>query len=128
MEEHILNLLQEEHILHASTVFNVAPKSLIPLAGFENFIYEGLCNDQPVILRLSHSSKKDIKQIASELAFIYYLSENGADVARPLPTHQGELIAEIPLRDNSYFSAVCFEKAPGNHPDGKELNSDLFHK
>ncbi|MBI9051004.1 MAG: phosphotransferase [Anaerolineaceae bacterium] len=128
MEPHIAKKFKKEHLLQAANMFDIQEQTCQELDGFENFIYEGQRNDKPVILRLSHSSKKDRDQIGSELAFVNYLAQNGADAAQPLPARNGDLIREIALPDHTYFSAVCFQKAPGHHPIETDYNTDLYLK
>jgi Ser/Thr protein kinase RdoA (MazF antagonist) len=126
METHVAQLFKKEYLLQSAAAFQVNPGNMQELDGFENFIYEGQTEQTAVILRLSHSSKKDRIQIGSELAFVNYLVLHGAGVARPLGNHIGQLVSEIPLSDGSYFSAVCFEKAPGRHPQGADFNPVLY--
>ena len=92
MEEYVAKAFQQAHIEAAAEKFGVDPQSLKALDGFENFIYEGDQDGKAVILRLSHSAKKDFQQVTSELLFIHYLAEQGADVAYPLENRQGALI------------------------------------
>jgi Ser/Thr protein kinase RdoA (MazF antagonist) len=127
MEENIAAVFQEKHIQQAAAHFDVEQTSLRALEGFENFIYEGERHGQAVVLRLSHSSKKNLRQVTSELRFIHYLAENGAGVAYPLEDTRGELIHQVPVSEGDYFSAVCFTKAEGEHPRGSALNDDLIH-
>ena len=128
MEESIAKVFQQAHIEAAAEKFGVDPQSLNALDGFENFIYEGDQDGKAVILRLSHSSKKDLQQVTSELLFVHYLAEQNAGVAYPLESRQGELICQIPIMDKEYFSAVCFTKAEGEHPHGPALTDDLIHQ
>ena len=128
MEEHVAKDFQQAHIESAAEKFGVNPQSLKALDGFENFIYEGDRDGKAVILRLSHSSKKNQQQVTSELMFVHYLAEQGAGVAYPLENRQGELICRIPIADGNYFSAVCFTKAEGEHPRGSALNDELIQQ
>jgi amicoumacin kinase len=128
MEEFVAKAFQQAHIKAAAEKFGVNPQSLNELDGFENFIFEGERDGKGVILRLSHSAKKDLRQVTSELMYVHYLAEHGAGVNCPLESRQGELICQIPIEDGDYFSAVCFTKAEGEHPYGNALTDDLIRQ
>lgn len=128
MEEYVAKAFQQAHIEAAAEKFGVNPQSLNELDGFENFIFEGERDGKAVALRLSHSAKKDLQQVTSELMYVHYLAEQGAGVNCPLESRQGELICQIPIEHEDYFSAVCFTKAEGEHPYGNVLNSELVHQ
>ncbi len=97
------------------------------LDGFENFLYQVETPQKQLILRLSHNSKKDQRDIGSELAYLHYLAGNRVDVAMPQLSADGNLIETIPDGQDGYFSVICLEKAPGTHPQGAVFNEALYY-
>jgi Ser/Thr protein kinase RdoA (MazF antagonist) len=63
----------------------------------------------------------------SELLYLQYAATNQADVALPVLSLEDKLVETIPDEEDGYFSVVCFEKAPGQHPRDENHQSDLYY-
>lgn len=96
----------------AAERFGLAPDSLKMLDGFENIVFEASRNDQPCILRLSHSTHRTPEHVHAELHWLDYLASNNVSVCTPIRSRQGSLTEHIEAVDGS-FIAVVFERAPG---------------
>lgn len=77
---------------------------------YENYIYE-LLTDEPLILRISHSAKRDPESIMAELDWINYLSDN-MDVRKPIQSKNGNEMECIQNGDHDLY-AVIFKKVEG---------------
>jgi len=127
MEIAVLKKFNQKILTEALHRFGLEKYPNQALDGFENFLFEVDTKPRALILRLSHSSKKTENAITSELLYLQYLAANRADVAIPKPSLEGKLVETIPDEEEGYFSAVCFEKAPGQHPRGEAHQSDLYY-
>jgi Ser/Thr protein kinase RdoA (MazF antagonist) len=84
-------------------------------------------NDEPLILRLTHSSHRSEDQVVAELNWINYLSDHGVSVASAFLSKNEKLVERIDVEDSSFYASL-FEKAPGNPIDINEkgFNTELF--
>lgn len=126
MEEAVQKKFSQSVLISALVKFGLDSCYYQALDGFENFIYEVHTPIKRLILRLSHSSKKNHIDVSSELAYVHYLATNQVDVATPCLSLDGNLIEVIPDGEDGYFSVVCLEKAPGSHPEGKMFRPELY--
>ncbi|MFA9560264.1 phosphotransferase enzyme family protein [Evansella sp. AB-rgal1] len=101
-------------VLHsAARLYNISHTTLKELAGFENFIYGGMINEKEVVLRLCHSTHRNMKQIEAELDWLLFLKNNGAAVCGPVFSNNNSLVEEVIATDQSSFFVSVFEKAKG---------------
>jgi len=126
MEKNVKNAFSPAILQQALFSFNLNPARISELDGFENFLFESAIGGLPAILRLSHSSKKTRQMVESELNYVNYLAKYGAHVASPFMSRQQQLTEMIPLKDGTYFTAVCFQKAIGIHPRGQDFDDHLI--
>ncbi|RPI25146.1 MAG: hypothetical protein EHM70_20445, partial [Chloroflexota bacterium] len=111
--------------------FGLASESVKKLGGFESFIYEFEREGGAYILRISHSLHHPPDRTRGEMDFLKYLSENGLAAPRPQPSLAGNLVEVIPVKDSktqeeSYFSVVVVDKAPGGPPTKADRTPELF--
>ena len=95
-----------------------------------NYVYQFQSEAGWKILRITHSSHRPESQIIAELDWINYLSRQGIPVAPPCPTTNQRLTETFPVQD-SYFTAVVFEFAPGQFVEEANpavWNPDLFQQ
>lgn len=128
MDKHSRALFNESILHEALRRYGSQPENIVPLDGFENFIYEIQVADRPRILRVAHSLHRTPAMIAGEIDWINYLAERGVSVPRALPSLEGRLVEVIPAADGSEFSAVSFEKAPGKPPCRADWENGLAQK
>lgn len=124
MDKFIYELLTDDIIKKALSFYNAS--SYKTLGGFENFVFEFENSNGSYILRLTHSSHRNENQIKSELDFIYYLSQNNANVAMPIKNIKGDFLECIHCTDDSYFIVSAFEKAKGERPTRALVNNELL--
>lgn len=128
MEPEIAALYTEAVFHTAAARFGFRPESAEMLDGFENFIYVYPRGEREYILRLSHSSKKPVEAIRSELAWVNHLAAHGVSVSQAIPSESGSLTEPIPAADGTTFTAVAFEKAPGSHPHPADHTPEFYER
>ena len=105
-----------DHILHeAMRRYAIAPEQISLLDGFESYIYEFTQNGGSYILRIGHSLHRTPDLIRGEVAWINYLAEGGAGVARAMHSTADQLVEAIDDGQGGQFLTTAFYKAPGNH-------------
>ncbi len=123
----------KEVYLEALRRFGIPPDTVKDLGGFVNYVYEYTLDGKAYILRISHSLHLPPDRTRGELDFLAYLAANDLRVPQPRMSLAGELVEviEAPLpdsRETSYFSAVSFDKAPGDPASDKDWVPELFEK
>jgi len=109
----IKELLTQDILSATVQQFSVDPLTIDYIGGFENVIYQGLRNDSPVIIRVTHEKHRTAAQIYSELHWLQYLKDNGASVCGPYTSTAGNLVETVDVHDTSLHFSL-FEKAPGS--------------
>ena len=51
--------------------------------------------DRPIILKLTHSSHRQVPLILGEIDFTNYLADNGVNVSRAIPSLDGNLVETL---------------------------------
>ena len=125
-EQHASQILTQ-----ACTQYEINPDNLKQRGSFENFVFEYRHNDSERILRLTDSEHRHPDKIYGELEWINYLADGGVSVSRGIESKNGRLVEVIPIdstssREELYFSAVVFEKAPGAHAAKEDWTERLF--
>lgn len=107
--------------------YGLTPDHLVPIDSNTDVVHEVERDDQPYILKLIHSSQASQDMICGEVDWADYLARNGTPTSRPLRSRRGNLVETIEVED-SFFTAVAYEKAPGVHVGYEENvhNADLF--
>ncbi|WP_342551369.1 phosphotransferase [Paenibacillus sp. FSL R7-0652] len=112
MELKIKNLMNDRILDEAAAKFGLNLGDVTSIGGFQNFVYEYMKKDRPYILRLTHSSHRTIDSVCGEVEWVQYLHNHGLSVSKPVPSVQNSLAEVLHMKD-FYFTAVSFEKAPG---------------
>ncbi|KIL51812.1 phosphotransferase enzyme family protein [Jeotgalibacillus soli] len=113
MEQWIEALFTKDLLNEAASRYNADATEAKKLGDFENYVFEVYKNDQPYILRLTHSSHRNMADVEAELEWINYLHAKAINVSLVHQSKNGSLVEEIPVGNTSFF--VClFDKAPGN--------------
>lgn len=76
-----------------------------------NTVYKIIC-DTPFILRITSVSHRSKDEIIGEINFLMFLSNNGVNVAIPIPTLSNDMITEHDFENGNAF-AVAFTIADG---------------
>ncbi|TCP59214.1 Ser/Thr protein kinase RdoA (MazF antagonist) [Tumebacillus sp. BK434] len=125
MSRKAIHLLTTEVLQSASSKYGLDPARLVDLgSGNVNTVYDCQADGQSCILRLTHNSRREQRELASEADYVNYLAQNGAAVSRVIPSKDGNLAEALP----NGFSAVLFEKAPGQLPDEADWNDDFYYR
>jgi len=125
MEKFVKELLTEKVLNEVKNLYAI--NELYYVGGFENFIYGFDKDNQSYIVRISHSSHRTIAQIKAEIDFIFYLSNNNANVSTPIFSVNNNLVEKITLENNSYFTVCAYTKAIGQPPSRTNLTESLFY-
>jgi Ser/Thr protein kinase RdoA (MazF antagonist) len=92
-----------------------------------NFVYSFEKNGKSYILRVTHSSRRTIKQIEGELDWVQYLADRNVSICNAVNFGNGNIVGKIESED-SYFSYVVFDKIEGRSTTIQEWNSDLCRR
>ncbi|MFD2922988.1 phosphotransferase enzyme family protein [Halobacillus naozhouensis] len=129
MEQWIEDQFSEDLLKQASRQFQADAADAKKLGDFENYVFEVYRNDQPYILRLTHSSHRSKSEVEAELEWINYLHKQGLNASSVHPSTTGDLVAEIPIAKGTFY--VClFDQAPGQPVKASDeaFGPELFEK
>lgn len=129
MEKTVEILLTDKLLLELFDKFSLRKNNFKKLGDFESYVYEVSHGETAKILRLTHSSHRNVGDIEAELDWMNFLYENGVNVPQPFESNQDNLVEEIQVEDGSYFYACVFSKASGRPVkiNSPEFNPDLFY-
>jgi Ser/Thr protein kinase RdoA (MazF antagonist) len=124
------------HVLaRACEQYGINPAGCKRLGSFENFVFECEQSSQSRILRLTDSEHRRPDMIRGELEWIRHLADGGVSVSGGVESNNGKLVEVIPVEADSdvsdeelFFSAVMFDKAPGDHAGPSDWNETLFEQ
>lgn len=113
--ERLISKLLTPHILQdALGLFGASSEPCHLISDMENFVFECMRGDKPIILRITPDSHRNFNEIMGELDWIRYLSKNGIAVPQPIRSKQVKLIEEIALQASSFF-ITAFQKIEGKN-------------
>lgn len=121
------HLYSDEVRSEAERRFGLVRGGSLPLKGSHSYVFDYPGGDRSVILKITHSSHRRIRQIKGEIDFTNYLADNGVNVSRAVPSLGGRLIEKLEA-DSGYFLATAYEKAPGALVDWREWTPELFEQ
>ncbi|WP_019241800.1 MULTISPECIES: phosphotransferase enzyme family protein [Bacillus] len=130
MEAAVQALFSDEIIHFGLNQFSVDIASLKKLGEFESYIFEGMKDNQAVILRYTHSSHRNRQQILSEIDWVSYLKSNRVNVYEHYRSINDRYLESVLALDGSEFYVCCYEKLPGVRVEVNMImeNSDLIVK
>ena len=99
MEHYMREHLTEDMIAEAARLYDVDPKTIHFLGGFENFVYEYTKHNQAYILRFVHSNHRSYDHVLAELEFIDYLHQHAASVSNVVHSIQNAIVERLPIDD-----------------------------
>jgi amicoumacin kinase len=99
----------------AARRYGLASSDLTELNAFENYVYEAENADGvPLILRVSHSTRRTLPYTLGEVEFVRYLGAAGLPVSQPILSDPGQFVERIDDVDpDHYFVVTAFERAEG---------------
>lgn len=127
MNEEISALMNNTLISSAAALWSGQGKIEL-LDNVANFVYQFQSQGYWRILRLSHCSHRTEEQISAELDWVNFLYDHEVPVARPCLS-KNQRFTEVFSVQDSYFTAVVFEFAPGQlieNADPSQWNPSLF--
>lgn len=113
--EEIIQICDSKILETATDRFGTRKDALKKFPEFEgaaNLVYEYATDKKPLILRISFTTERTLEQIQAELHFVNYLSENGVNVSKPVPSQNGNLVETIQAAGIP-FHVVTFVKGKG---------------
>ncbi len=116
MEKFIKDRFNDAILTEAAQRYDVAPDAVRMLDSFESFIFEFSRPDGDFILRIGHSSRRNLTLIEGETEWINYLVAGGVSAAQAIRSQAGKLVEAIPDGQGGDFLAVAFVKARGGPP------------
>lgn len=123
-KEETKKLLSPEFLNQAAEIFALESASVKHIGGFENIMYEGVQDHAPVILRIAHNDHRTAPQIYSELHWLQFLKDNGANVCGPRVSAAGNLVETIEVQGTPLHLSL-FDKAPGTKVDIRKERDNL---
>jgi amicoumacin kinase len=128
MMEKSVDILFTEDILKCFLEsFHLKPE-VKKLGDFENYVFEAYRGNNPIILRITHSSHRSKDEIQAELDWMNYLHMQKVSCPEAFTSSNNQLIEELRAGDGSYFYACLFSKVSGRPVKIKspEFNNQLF--
>jgi Ser/Thr protein kinase RdoA (MazF antagonist) len=125
VENFIHKLYNQDILDQAILLYGIQPDSVNLISKSESYVYEGKRKGEPVILRITHSSHRNVDQMLGELEWINHLSNHNISVATPIRSNSGLLIELIPL-DDTYFLVSSFQKAKGRKTQISDWQPTFF--
>ncbi len=122
MESNVSQWMSPQVQSQACAFFAIEVRSLAVMGDMENYVYQGVSNQQRLVLRLTHSSHRNEDEILAEMEFIDYLHRSGCDVANPVLSKNYSLVETINLPDSTCFFVCCFQHATGRLTDPANPN------
>ncbi|MEH7436560.1 phosphotransferase [Neobacillus drentensis] len=128
MEKSVEVLFTQEVLNQFLTRFELESR-VKKLGDFENYVFEVYRNDQPFVLRITHSSHRSLGEIEAELDWMNYLNEHGVHCPKVFPSKKGKLIESLDAADGSCFYACLYTKAEGFPVkiNSEQYNNELFY-
>jgi Ser/Thr protein kinase RdoA (MazF antagonist) len=128
MERKVRELFNTDILLEAARLFNARADSAVLLSDMENFVYACDGAKDPIVLRITHSSHRNIQALQGELDWMAYLSKGGVPLPEPLRSMDGNLVEQVG-GDNGQFLATAFSKIPGQTIlDAEECTPEIYQQ
>jgi Ser/Thr protein kinase RdoA (MazF antagonist) len=108
--------------------FDVPPATLQLLGGLDGVAYSYMRDGAAYVLKFTPVPAENIPTVRARLDFVNYLSANGAHVARPIASKQGELVETLD-EGGKMWAITASEYAPGEHATHPgQFGDELFQK
>ena len=120
MEARIRSRFSSRILAETASRYGVTADELHELPGAESFIFEFSRADEPLVLRLGHSLRRNPNLIRGEVDWINFLSAGGARVAKAVDSVHGKLVELIDDGEGGHFLATAFVKAKGQPPPWRD--------
>ncbi|MDK1004412.1 phosphotransferase enzyme family protein [Bacillus subtilis] len=129
MHKDIKKIFEEEQVLaEAAARYGFSKDQVRFLADAENYVYECMKDNQPYILKITHTIRRSSDYIMGEMEWLRHLAIGGISVAKPLPSLNGKDVEAVPDGNGGSFLLRVYEKAPGQKVDESDWNETLFYE
>ncbi|MBT2687788.1 phosphotransferase [Bacillus sp. ISL-47] len=128
MEKAVEDLMTGDILSKILLTYSLDKKDYKKLGDFENYVYEVYRNEEPYILRITHSSHRKHEELLAEADWVNYLNQQGVNVPKFFPSDNKKIVESVSAEDGSFFYASVFTKAPGKpiRVTSPEFNEKLF--
>ncbi|MEC1600798.1 MULTISPECIES: phosphotransferase enzyme family protein [Bacillus] len=127
VHKEIKKVFREEKVLaEAAGRYGFSRNQVRFLADAENYVYEFIKDNEPYILKVTHTIRRSADYMMGEMEWLRHLDEGGLSVAKPISSLNGTEIEEVPDGNGGAFLLRAYEKAPGHKVDESDWNETLF--
>lgn len=128
MENNVRQLFTPEILKEAARLFGVDAASAVLLSDVENFVYTCLGAQQPIILRITHRSHREIPVIQGELEWMARLFAGGVPLALAIPSIHGNLVEQVGSGE-AQFAVTAFPRLHGQPIlDAGECSAEIYRQ
>ncbi|KYD00500.1 phosphotransferase enzyme family protein [Bacillus atrophaeus] len=129
MHKDIKAIFNEDKVLaEAANIYGFERTQVQFLADAENYVYEFIKDEEPYILKITHTIRRSPQYIMGEMEWLHYLAKGGLSVAKPIPSLDGKDVEEVPDGTGGAFLLRAYEKAPGHKVEEADWNGELFYQ
>ncbi|XYR60452.1 phosphotransferase enzyme family protein [Bacillus amyloliquefaciens] len=127
MHKDIKAIFEEEKVLaEAGEIYGFTKFQFI--ADAENYVYEIVKDNEPYILKITHTIRRTQEYILGEMEWLHHLAKGGLSAAKPIPSLNGKDVEEVPDGKGGAFLVRVYEKAPGRKVEQSDWNGTLFYE
>ncbi|MEW4061053.1 hypothetical protein CHH79_15920 [Bacillus siamensis] len=127
MHKDIKAVFEEDKVLaKAGEIYGFTKFQFI--ADAENYVYEIVKDNEPYILKITHTIRRTPEYILGEIEWLHHLTKGGLSAAKPIPSLNGRDVEEVPDGKGGAFLLRVYEKAPGHKVDESDWNGTLFYE
>jgi amicoumacin kinase len=128
MEKSVAVLFTQDVLHHFLTSFGLKT-STKKLGDFENYVFEVFREEQPLVLRITHSSHRGLGDIEAELDWMHFLNQHGVNCPEVYLSSNGHTVEGYTVVDGSTFFACLYSKVEGApvKVNSEQFNHELFH-
>lgn len=114
MKKEIYEHFNDDIVENAASLYGLEASDLKKLGGFESFVYSFEKDQKEYILRITHSMRRTLEHIESEMDWIAFLHNNGVSCSLPFKTMNGQLAGSVGQTE-APFIVCAFDKMKGSH-------------
>ena len=127
MNQYVIDRCSDAIKTEMAARYSLRFDELTDLGGFESFVYEGVLNGEPVIIKLGHEHRRSLDMLHAEAEFTRFLQTHGVNVCAAIASPNGNLVEPIDDGVDSRFMAVAWTKASGVRPDDHTDDPAFWH-
>ncbi|AME06159.1 phosphotransferase enzyme family protein [Bacillus siamensis] len=127
MHKDIKAVFEEDKVLaKAGEIYGFTKFQFI--ADAENYVYEIVKDNEPYILKITHTIRRTPEYILGEMEWLHHLTKGGLSAAKPIPSLNDRDVEEVPDGKGGAFLLRVYEKAPGHKVEESDWNGTLFYE